>query len=142
MHNYLFMIGMIMYGIGRATQQALIFMHRDEQNIPEWIDEAGEIHLFGLIETLSLILAVFSMSYYVYNYSFWHVLNIFPAYCIYYLPYALLFNKMRGREWFLPNQEYRFTIFGRELRFKLPSRLAATIIFVAAGLYSLFILGA
>ena len=140
MYNYLFIIGMIMYGIGRATQQALIFMHRDKQNIPEWIDEAGEIHLFGWIETLSLILAVFSMSYFVFNFSFWYILCIFPAYCIYYMPYAMLFNSMRGREWFLPNQEYRFTIFNKEFKCKPPSKLAATLLFVTGCLFSIFVL--
>ena len=140
MYNYLFMIGMIMYGISRATQQALIFMHRDKQDIPEWIDEAGEIHLFGWIETLSLILAVFSMSYFVFNFSFWYILCIFPAYCIYYLPYALLFNKMRGRKWFSRNQQYRFTIFNIELKTGLPNKTAAYILFVAGCLFSLFVL--
>ena len=132
------MIGMIMYGLGRATQQALIFIHRDKQDIPEWIDEPGEVHLYGWIETLSLILAVFSLSYYVYNYSFWYVLCIVPAYCLYYFPYALLFNRMRGRKWFLYNQKYKLTIFNKEFEMSLPGIDFAFVSFISSCLFCIF----
>ncbi len=137
-YNYLFMLGMIMYGLSRATQQALIFMHRDKQDIPEWIDEPGEVHLYGWIETLSLILSIFSLSYYVFNVSYWFILAIIPAYCIYFLPYALLFNKMRCRKWFLPNQMYRFTIFDKEFKTKLPNKLLAATLFIAGCAFAIF----
>ncbi len=126
----LFIVGLIVYGLSRAIQQALIFLHRDFDIIPEWVDESGEIHFWGYFEPIGLILAVCGAFPYVSNYGLlFGVSLVIMGYYIYWLPYAILFNRMRGRVWFLPMQVYSLSLFGISFRLPLPTLQISIIMF-------------
>ena len=121
MHTLCIVLGMTIYGLARATQQALLFTFKDNEIPPEWVDAPGEIHLYGWFEPLGLFLAGWGWGWYLQQ-SAWYILLILPMYAVYWLPYAWLFNKIRGRRWFYTSTKYKLTIFKREYRFNMLSR--------------------
>lgn len=103
----LFVLGLIVYGCARATQQASLFIARQNRDYPEWIDESKEIHFYGWFEPAGIILASFGLTYNIlYHNNYWLLLMWIPGYFIYWLPYALMYCWMRKKKWFNEGQYY------------------------------------
>jgi hypothetical protein len=97
----LFILGVIIYGLSRATQQASLFIARSNRQYPKWIDEGKEIHFFGWFEPIGLIIACTALSYkmFITNNTIYLLIWIL-GYFIYWLPYSFLYCYMRKKEWF------------------------------------------
>jgi len=100
---YLFIVGMIIYGLARATQQACIFMERNNEPRWHWLANPNQIHFYGWFEPIGLFIAVYVVG--KYN-PVWLPVFMFSAYFVYWLPYALLYCHLRRKEWFNHNQMY------------------------------------
>lgn len=132
----LFIIGLITYGLGRATQQASLFIARNNRIYPAWIDEPNEIHFFGWFEAIGLILSASSLIYEMLTKNnLWLILLWIPGYFIYWLPYALLFCYMRKKKWFAKGQLYRVW----KIKVKLLTRTQSIIMFVISVITVLFV---
>lgn len=103
MTGLVFILGMLMYGLARATQQASIFMERNNEPRWIWLSTPAQIHFYGWFEPIGLFISFFVIRGY----------KIVPAlvtvcigYFIYWLPYALLYCHLRRKDWFEHNQMY------------------------------------
>lgn len=137
----LFVIGIIMYGLGRATQQATIFMLRSSEELNPYLDESREIHLLGWLEPLGLLLAGISLGIDIgFSENYFLTFILLLAYFIYWLPYALLYCYLRKKVWFAEKQRYRIGIFKHTIEIQLLDKTTSIIMFILAILGSFIIL--
>lgn len=102
-----YIIAMAVYGFARATQQAPLFLFKNGDKPPSWDDESKEIHFYGWFEPLSIVVASSVIvnkleGHHLYEYILFFVISYF----LYLLPYALTYNMLRDRDWFV-NRKYQ-----------------------------------
>ena len=136
----LFILGLILYGLGRATQQASIFMPRAGQKPNPFLDESREIHLAGWLEPIGLIMASLPIGMQMYKHSYWYILMFVLGYFIYWLPYALLYCELRDKLWFTYGQQYNIGIGKLWVKVRLLSKSESVIMFIVSCVLSFYLL--
>ncbi len=105
--SLIFIFGMIIYGLARATQQASIFMERN--NEPRWafLANPNQIHFYGWFEPIGLTMSMICLSSLIYaNKAIISLVILVLGYFVYWMPYALLYCYLRRKDWFSYNQMY------------------------------------
>ncbi len=125
----IFILGIIIYGLARATQQGSIFSERNREPRHKWLDMPNEIHFYGWFEPIGIFMATMAYTRIINakNVLIWLVYPVL-AYFIYWLPYALLYCHIRRKEWFSDGQMY---LVGW-IKTKLVSRKMSYVLFVVA----------
>ena len=129
-----YIIAMAVYGFARATQQAPLFVFKNTDIPPSWIDESREIHFYGWFEPLSIVFASSIIvnklrGHHLYEYILFFVISYF----LYLLPYALTYNLIREREWFVSR---KYQILG--MTFTLLTKRNTVIGYLASLFFTLY----
>jgi len=128
-YKTIFILGIIIYGLARATQQGCIFSERNREPRHKWLDMPNEIHFYGWFEPIGIFMATMAYTCIIgsKNTIIWLIYPVL-AYFIYWLPYALLYCHIRRKEWFADGQMY---LVGW-IKTKLVSRKMSYVLFVVA----------
>ncbi len=128
-YKTIFILGIIIYGLARATQQGSLFSERNREPRHKWLDMPNEIHFYGWLEPIGIFMATMAYTLIIYskNVLIWLAYPVL-AYFIYWLPYALLYCHIRRKEWFSDGQMY---LVGW-IKTRLVSRRMSYVLFVVA----------
>ena len=125
----IFILGTIIYGLARATQQGSLFSERNREPRHKWMDMPNEIHFYGWFEPIGVIIATIAYMCLVQSKNVAITVSYpFLAYFLYWLPYALLYCHIRRKEWFSDGQMYLVCW----IKTKLVSRTMSYVLFVVA----------